>query len=164
MPPLDFDTDSSTNLQTMHFAIEVAGEANPLSLPTLYQTLSAASSTDPQQIKSGAQQLQNWEKQSGFYSSLQSIFIDVSLPVEVRHLCVIQLKNGVDKYWRKTATNSISRTEKDQIRSRCIGSGIKEPNPRLALQNAVMIAKIVRYEYPADWSTQPCRDPLTIRC
>ncbi|KAI4253220.1 MAG: hypothetical protein LQ352_003820 [Teloschistes flavicans] len=135
----------------MHFAIEVAGEANPLSLPTLYQTLSAASSTDPQQIKSGAQQLQNWEKQSGFYSSLQSIFIDVSLPVEVRHLCVIQLKNGVDKYWRKTATNSISRTEKDQIRSRCIGSGIKEPNPRLALQNAVMIAKIVRYEYPADW-------------
>ncbi|KAL8689874.1 MAG: hypothetical protein Q9218_004551 [Villophora microphyllina] len=135
----------------MQFAIEVAGEANPLSVQTLYQTLSAASSTNPQQIKSGAQQLQNWEKQPGYYSSLQSIFVDVSLPVEVRHLCIIQLKNGIDKYWRKTATNSIQKTEKDQIRSRCIESGIKEPNPRLALQNAVMVAKIVRYEYPLDW-------------
>ncbi|KAL9588643.1 MAG: hypothetical protein Q9203_002554 [Teloschistes exilis] len=135
----------------MHFAIEVAGEANPLSVQTLYQTLSAASSTDPQQIKTGAQQLHNWEKRSGFYSSLQSIFIDASLPVEVRHLCVIQLKNGVDKYWRKTATNSIPKSEKEQIRSRCIESGIKEPNPRLAMQNALMIAKIVRYEYPVEW-------------
>lgn len=135
-----------------HFAIEVAGEANPLSVQTLYQTLSAAASTDPQQIKTGAQQLQNWENHPGFYSSLQSIFIDSSLPVEVRHLCVIQLKNGVDKYWRKTATNSIPKTEKERIRSRCIESGIKESNPRLALQNALMIARIVRYEYPADWS------------
>ncbi|KAL8646195.1 MAG: hypothetical protein Q9226_006970, partial [Calogaya cf. arnoldii] len=135
----------------MNFAIEVAGEANPLSLQTLYQTLTAASSSDPQQIKSGAQQLQNWEKQSGYYSSLQSIFVDVSLPVEVRHLCIIQLKNGIDKYWRKTAPNAIKKDEKDLIRSRSIESGTNEPDHRLALQNALMIAKIIRYEYPLEW-------------
>ncbi|KAI4262276.1 MAG: hypothetical protein L6R42_002545 [Xanthoria sp. 1 TBL-2021] len=135
----------------MNFAIEVAGEANPLSLQTLYHTLTAASSSDPQQIESGAQQLQNWEKQSGYYSSLQSIFVDVSLPVEVRHLCIIQLKNGIDKYWRKTAPNAIKKDEKDLIRSRSIESGTNEPDHRLALQNALMIAKIVRYEYPLEW-------------
>ena len=135
----------------MNFSIEVPGEATPLSLQTLYHTLAAASSTSPHQIKSGTQQLQNWEKQQGYYSSLQTIFIDTSLPLEVRYLCIIQLKNGVDKYWRKTATNAIKREEKDHIRTRSIDTGIKEPNGRLALQNALMIAKIIRYEYPGDW-------------
>jgi hypothetical protein len=30
--------------------------------------------------------------------------LDKSLPIEVRYLAIIQLKNGIDKYWRKTAT------------------------------------------------------------
>lgn len=34
----------------------------------------------------------------------QSVFLDKSLPLEVRYLAIIQLKNGIDKYWRKTAT------------------------------------------------------------
>lgn len=135
----------------MSFTIEVPGEANPLSIQTLFHTLAAASSSDPQQIKSGTQQLQNWERQPGYYSSLQTIFVDASLPVELRHLCIIQLKNGVDKYWRKTAPNAIRKDEKDQIRERSIESGTKEPDARLALQNALMIAKIIRHEYPLDW-------------
>ena len=32
------------------------------------------------------------------------MYLDKSLPLEVRYLAVIQLKNGIDKYWRKTAT------------------------------------------------------------
>ena len=55
----------------MNGAIEVSGEANPLTVQTLYQVLTSASSTDQQQVKTGAQQLQNWEKHSGFYGSLQ---------------------------------------------------------------------------------------------
>lgn len=136
----------------MSFSIEVPGEANPLSVQTLYHTLTSASSTDPQQIKSATLQLQNWEKQPGYYSSLQTIFLDTSLPVEVRYLCIIQLKNGIDRYWRKTAPNAIKKDEKNQIRGRCIESGMKEPDARLALQNALMVAKIIRHEYPLDWS------------
>jgi len=39
-----------------------------------------------------------------FANTQQSVFLDRSLPLEVRYLAVIQLKNGIDKYWRKTAT------------------------------------------------------------
>lgn len=135
----------------MNFAIEVPAEANPLTNQTLFHVLQSASSNDQQQVKTGAQQLQNWEKSPGFYSSLQSLVLDKSLPFEVRYLSIIQLKNGIDKYWRKTAANAIKKEEKDLIRSRCLESGIDEPDRRLALQTSIVIAKITRYEYPHDW-------------
>ena len=34
----------------------------------------------------------------------QSVFLDKSLPLEVRYLSIITIKNGIDKYWRKAAT------------------------------------------------------------
>lgn len=135
----------------MNFAIEVPAEANPLTDQTLFNVLQSASSNDQQQVKSGAQQLQNWEKSPGFYSSLQSLLLNNSLPFEVRYLSVIQLKNGIDKYWRKTAANAIKNDEKGLIRSRSLGSGINEPDRRLALQISIVIAKITRHEYPHDW-------------
>ncbi|GAB7346328.1 hypothetical protein MBLNU457_5045t1 [Dothideomycetes sp. NU457] len=133
------------------FSIEAPGEANPLTESTLLQTLQAASSNDPHQIQTGTKQLQQWEKSPGFYKHLQSVFIARSLPVDVRYLAVIQLKNGIDKYWRKTATNAVSKDDKAVIRSRLISSGLEEPDQRLALQNALVIAKIARFEYPGDW-------------
>lgn len=135
----------------MNGAIELPGEANPLNVQNLYQVLTSAASANQQQVKTGTQQLQNWEKQPGFYSSLQSINTNFSLPVEVRYLSVIQLKNGIDKHWRKTAVNSIKKDEKVHIRSRCLDAGINEPDQRLVLQNALIIAKIIRFEYPLDW-------------
>lgn len=39
------------------------------------------------------------------------------------------------------------------IRSRALDYGIKEPDRCLALQNALVVAKIVRYEFPHDWYT-----------
>lgn len=135
----------------MNFAIEVPAEANPLTDQTLFNVLQSASSNDQQQVKSATQQLQNWEKSPGFYSSLQSLLLNNALPFEVRYLSIIQLKNGIDKYWRKTASNAIKKDEKDLIRSRCLESGINEPDRRLALQISIVIAKITRYEYPHDW-------------
>lgn len=55
----------------MTFSIEVPGEANPLTTENLHRVLTSASSADQQQLKTSAQQLQNWEKQSGYYSLLQ---------------------------------------------------------------------------------------------
>lgn len=135
----------------MNFSIEVPAEANPLTDQTLFHVLQSASSNDQQQVKSGTQQLQNWEKYPGFYSSLQSLLLNKALPFEVRYLSVIQVKNGIDKYWRKTALNAIKKDEKDLVRSRCLESGINEPDRRLALQISIVIAKITRYEYPHDW-------------
>lgn len=141
----------------MNGTIELPGEANPLNNQNLFNVLTSAASANQQQVKTGTQQLQNWQKQPGFYSSLQSVFIDTSLPVEVRYLSAIQLKNGIDKYWRKTATNAIKKDEKTLIRSRCLDAGYNEPDHRLALQNALVVAKIVRFEYPNDWSAYQSR-------
>ena len=84
-------------------AIEVPAEANPLTEGILFHVLRSASSADPTQIQTGTKQLQQWEKAQGYYPLLQAVFLDKSLPYEVRYLAVIQLKNGIDKYWRKTA-------------------------------------------------------------
>lgn len=86
------------------FAIEAPAETNPLTENTLLQIIQAASSKDPQQVQTGTKQLQSWEKAPGFYKHLQSVFITQSISSEARTLAVILLKNGIDKYWRKTAT------------------------------------------------------------
>lgn len=55
----------------MSFAIEVPGEANPLSLETLCHALQAATSNDFAQRQTAGQQLTSWEQTPGYYSSLQ---------------------------------------------------------------------------------------------
>jgi|TARA_R110002003_G_scaffold250_5_gene17756 hypothetical protein len=52
-------------------AIEVPGEANPLTEGILYHVLRSASSTSPNQIQTGTKQLQEWERAAGFYPLLQ---------------------------------------------------------------------------------------------
>lgn len=98
----------------------------------------------------------------------QDVFLDHSAPNEVRYLSIIQLKNGIDKYWRRTAAkyvhkqrrcetrtnqnnSAIEPEEKQKIKTRALEAGMVEPSRPLALQNALMIAKIMRYEFPQDW-------------
>ncbi|CAN9382067.1 unnamed protein product [Alternaria alternata] len=133
------------------FSVEVPGEANPLTENILFHVLRSASSADQTQVQSGTKQLQQWEKAQGHYPLLQTVFLDQSLPLEVRYLAIIQLKNGIDKYWRKTATNAVSKEDKATIRARLLESAVNEADHRLALQNALVVAKIVRFEFPNDW-------------
>ncbi|OXV11008.1 hypothetical protein Egran_01234 [Elaphomyces granulatus] len=140
-----------THVRKMQEPIELSGEANPLTLRNLFNALVSAGSSTQQQVQIGSQQLQNWEKHEQYYSLLQDIFVDYSLPLEVRYLAIIQLKNGIDKYWRKTATNAIKKHERDQIKTRALEVGVLEPSPLVALHNALMVAKISRYEFPNDW-------------
>ncbi|OJJ47682.1 hypothetical protein ASPZODRAFT_63665 [Penicilliopsis zonata CBS 506.65] len=159
----------------MAHVVELPGEANPLTSHNVLSALVLAASSSQHQVQTGTQQLQNWETQPGYYSSLQDIFLDYSVPGEVRYLAIIQLKNGIDKYWRKTATNAIKKEEKERIKIRALEAGIVEPAPLLALHNSLMIAKIMRYEFPQDWpdsipsiiaflrsSTQPGANPLQL--
>jgi hypothetical protein len=135
------------------FAIEVEGETNPLNRQSVISTLANASRgfPTPQALKAATQQIGNWEKTPGYYALLQDVYADLSLDQAVRFQAIIQLKNGIDKYWRKTATNALAKPEKEQIRSRSIDAGVKEPVSALSLHNALMLAKIVRYEFPHDW-------------
>lgn len=81
----------------------------------------------------------------------QAAYLDKSLPTEIRYLAIIQLKNGIDKYWRKSATNAIKPDEKKQIRYQLLQGGIAEADPQIALQNALAMSKVVRIDYPQDW-------------
>ena len=51
--------------------VELAGEANPLTPQNVLNALVLAASSIQQQVQSGTQQLQNWEKQANYYTLLQ---------------------------------------------------------------------------------------------
>lgn len=61
--------------------------------------------------------------------------------------------------------SAVNKEDRSVIRSRLLESGIEEYDQRLALQNALVVAKIVRFEYPNDWYTRslpcPSKPPLT---
>jgi hypothetical protein len=135
----------------MNFSIEVSGESNPLTPAILQAVVARAASSNPQLVQTGTQQLQNWERHPGFYSSLQVLYAENSLPLEVRFLSLNYLKNGIDKHWRKTTANTLSKEEKALIRNKALQLGLDEPDKRLALQNAIIIAKISRFEFPQEW-------------
>jgi hypothetical protein len=90
-------------------------------------------------------------KNENIFLTLQDIFLEKSAPLEIRYLAIIKLKNGIDKYWRKYAANAISKEEKKEIRDRLLQIGVNEADPRLALQNALVTAKIARNDHPLDW-------------
>ncbi|KAI1827157.1 putative importin 11 [Xylaria intraflava] len=138
----------------MSFTVEVAGAALPFSLPSLLTTLQNASSHEHSKRQTAGEQLSSssWQGHADFYPTLQTVFLDNTLPREIRFLSIIQLKNGIDIGWRSHVTkNAIPPASKQLIRSRLFRGSIDEPDPQLALHNALVIAKIVRIDFPTEW-------------
>lgn len=81
------------------------------------------------------------------------MFLDKSLPNEVRLLAIIQLKNGIDRHWRlfNHVKGGLTEPEKAAIRSRLFQGTVEEDNKALALQNALAVAKVVRIDYQKAW-------------
>ena len=57
----------------------------------------------------------------------------------------------MDKYWRKGVAKCIQKAEKEEMRAKLLEGGMGEANIQLALQNALVISKIARIDYPQDW-------------
>lgn len=95
-------------------------------------------------------QLKEWEKQPGFHYLLQSVYNDLSLPLQTRWLAIISFKNGVEKYWRSSKVNAIQKEEKQKIKQSLFDL-IDEPNKQLAVQNAHAISRICRFDFPQEW-------------
>ncbi len=53
--------------------------------------------------------------------------------------------------FRLTQHSAVPKFDKDAIRERLLDSILQEPQDLLAVQNALVIAKIARFEYPQDW-------------
>jgi len=47
--------------------------------------------------------------------------------------------------------SAIKPEEKLRIKTKALERGVVEPARHLALHNALMIAKVIRYEFPLDW-------------
>ncbi|XP_011635058.1 importin-11 [Pogonomyrmex barbatus] len=116
------------------------------------EVLRQAVSQDPNVLKSAEQTLKQWETQQGFYIALYNVLSNHSLAIEVRWMAVVYLKIGVERYWRKNAPNAIEDNEKEFLRQHLLRN-FEEPVNPLAVQLAVLIAKIARYDCPREWGT-----------
>ncbi|KAL5005534.1 hypothetical protein ScPMuIL_018990 [Solemya velum] len=119
--------------------------------PVVLDTLTKACSQNAETLKPAEHQLQEWETQPGFYTILSTIFTNHTVDVNVRWLAVLYCKNGVDKYWRKSAPHAISEEEKEGMKKRLI-SDFSEPVHQVATQIAVLIGKVARLDCPRNWS------------
>lgn len=116
----------------------------------VFQALQAACSQNTDFIKQAEEKLTQWETEPGFHRTLLNIFLNISLDVNVRWMAAVYFKNGVNKYWRVNAKNEIAREEKAQIRSQLM-SNFNEPVSQVAVQIAVLVGKIARFDCPREW-------------
>ncbi|XP_020288528.1 importin-11 isoform X2 [Pseudomyrmex gracilis] len=114
------------------------------------EVLRRAVSQDPNVLKSAEQILKQWETQQGFYIALYEVLSNHSLAVEVRWMAIVYLKIGVERYWRKNAPNAIEDKEKDFLRQHLLRN-FEEPVNPLAVQLAILISRIARYDCPREW-------------
>ncbi|KAI5294635.1 hypothetical protein KEM52_003559 [Ascosphaera acerosa] len=122
-----------------------------LTRENVVDALLAAAGNSPEQIAAVTELMHEWEVSSEYHEFLQDAFMDYSLPLAVRHLAIIQLKHGVDRYWRKLSPHAFSADVKQAIKTRAVEAGALEPDARLALQNALLVARIIRQEFPVEW-------------
>ena len=69
----------------------------------LVSVLTRASSQNPAEISAAESELVKVQTEPGFQSKLLDIYLEQNNSFSVRSLAVIQLKNGVNKYWTKSA-------------------------------------------------------------
>lgn len=121
-----------------------------ISSQTLVPVLQAAAEARSGNQQAAEAQLQQWETVPGFYRGLQAVYLNLELPLQVRWLAVILFKNGVDKYWRLLRANAVGKIEKAEIRARMFEL-VHEPNKQLMAQNARAVARVARFDFPAEW-------------
>ncbi|XP_069491668.1 importin-11 [Ambystoma mexicanum] len=121
------------------------------SASAVLEALTRAASQDSAVLKPAEEQLKGWETQPGFYPLLLALCSERGLPLNVRWMAALYLKNGVDRYWRRAAPNALPETEKVALRDGLLARSLDEPAPQIATQMAVLIAKVARLDCPRHW-------------
>nr|XP_009380704.1 PREDICTED: importin-11 isoform X1 [Musa acuminata subsp. malaccensis] len=120
---------------------------------TVYSLLSNALSLDESARKPAESALAQCENRPGFCSCLLEIVAarDSGCRDDVRLLASVYFKNSITRYWRhRRDTTGISNDEKNHIRKKLL-LHLREENTQIALQLAVLVAKIARIDYPKEW-------------
>mmetsp|Transcript_37371 Transcript_37371/g.61947 ORF Transcript_37371/g.61947 Transcript_37371/m.61947 type:complete len:675 (-) Transcript_37371:1058-3082(-) len=94
--------------------------------------------------------LQSWEPHPGYCSCLLEIILNRGIDSNARWLAAVMLKNTVQRHWQKRISGGITDEEKNHIRVRLFQT-FEEDNDRIAVQVALVFAKIARVDYPQYW-------------
>lgn len=77
------------------------------------------------------------------------------VPQDIRLLATVVAKNAVGSSWRKTLGTRewarIPAEEKAQVRANVLGLLLNEPSRRVAIQLALLIANVARFDFPTPW-------------
>eukprot|EP00897_Mesotaenium_endlicherianum_P007868 jgi/Mesen1/7109/ME000369S06434 len=121
--------------------------------PTVYALLQNALSQDEQTRKPAEAALASCENRPGFCSCLLEVLAAKELDKQggARWLAVVYFKNSINRYWRtRRETPGITAEEKPHLRARLLDR-LQEENNQVAVQLAVLISKIARFDYPREW-------------
>jgi hypothetical protein len=102
---------------------------------------------------SSEQELREMETQAGFTAHLMAIGLCRELEAQTRWLAVVYLKNQVKRFWQRRTgiPYEIPAEEKTQIRSGCLPLSL-DADEKIATQSALVVARIVRFDYPRVWT------------
>ncbi|KAK1321977.1 hypothetical protein QJS10_CPA03g01187 [Acorus calamus] len=122
-------------------------------LQTVYTLLGNSLSPDESLRRPAESSLSQAELRPGFCSCLLEIIVakDLVSQVDVRLNAALYFKNCINRYWRRRRDAfGISNDEKMHLRKKIL-LHMGEENIQIALQLAVLIAKIARIDYPKEW-------------
>jgi hypothetical protein len=131
---------------------ELSADTNPLSETLVFNVLRDSLSGRREALITAKQQLEEWQTKPDYHLILQRIASDKQrVDHGVRLSAIIQLKNGIDRYWRRGVKQAIADGEKQQIRGGLLHMGVSEDDKQLAKMTAVVAAKIARFDFPVKW-------------
>ncbi|KAJ7540520.1 hypothetical protein O6H91_10G020100 [Diphasiastrum complanatum] len=122
-------------------------------LPRVYSLLQNALSQDEALRKPAEATLAACENKAGFCSCLLEIIAARNLEDQhgARWLASVYFKNSINRYWRQRRDGlGISDAEKPHLRRKLLEL-VGEENNQVAMQLALLISKIARFDYPREW-------------
>ncbi|KAI5060127.1 hypothetical protein GOP47_0024547 [Adiantum capillus-veneris] len=114
--------------------------------------LEKALSQDESLRKPAESALTAGENNPGFCSLLLEIMAskDINVNSSARWLASVYLKNNINHCWRVRRDSPVTDEEKSYVRNKLLDL-IREENSQIAVQLALVICKIARFDYPKEW-------------
>jgi len=120
-------------------------------LPELALILSQSLSPDAEQQKRCEQALKAMECRENFASCLLELLTQGDqVARSARWLASVHLKNVIARNWRTRLQGCILSEEKQRLRQGLFGL-IDEPDAQVAVQVALAVSKMARFDYPKEW-------------
>ncbi|DBA79077.1 hypothetical protein WJX77_002150 [Trebouxia sp. C0004] len=117
----------------------------------LFDCLKQSLSQDSLVQKSAEAALEQYERRPNFCACLAEILRSKQADHSVRWLAAVQFKNTITKRWRpKSGLGNLEDGEKEYLRGQILQLILEEDN-QIAVQMAVVFAKIARFDYPKAW-------------